>query len=71
MESDLTNNNNKKKKNNKKTKVFNVVYHSLVDFQLFSSPEPKAPGELIGCRPNTISNDFSETTGPVVTKLHM
>ena len=53
----------------------------------FSSPEPKAPGELIGwegsvvCRPSsvvrrrrpsTISNDFSsETTGPIVTKFHM
>ena len=47
---------------------------------LFSSPEPKAPGELIGWegsvvrrrRPSTISNDFSsETTGPIVTKFHM
>ena len=46
----------------------------------FSSPEPKAPGELIGWegsvvrrrRPSTISNDFSsETTGPIVTKFHM
>ena len=48
--------------------------------RLFSSPEPKAPGKLIGwegsvvCRrrPSTISNDFSsETTGPIVTKFHM
>ena len=47
---------------------------------ILSSPEPKAPGELIGWegsvvrgrRPSTISNDFSsETTGPVVTKFHM
>ena len=47
---------------------------------VFSSPEPKAQGELIGWegsvvrrrRPSTISNDFSsETTGPIVTKFHM
>ena len=51
--------------------------------QTFSSPEPKAPGELIGWegsvarrpsvrRPSTISNDFSsETTGPIATKFHI
>ena len=46
---------------------------------IFSSPEPKAPGELIvkagsviRRRPSTISKDFSsETTGPIVTKFHM
>ena len=45
---------------------------------LFSSPEPKAPGELIvqagsviRRRPSTISNDFSETTGPIVNKFYM
>ena len=50
---------------------------------IFSSPEPKAPGELIVWeasvvrpssvrRPSTLSNDFSsETTGPNVTKFHM
>ena len=43
---------------------------------LFSSPEPKAPWELIGwessVRPSTISNDFSsETTGPIATKFHI
>ena len=47
---------------------------------VFSSPEPKAPEELIGWegsvvrrrRPSLISNDFSsETTGPIVTKFHM
>ena len=49
---------------------------------VFSSPEPKAPGELIGWegsvvrpsvrRPSTISNDFSsETTGPIATKFHI
>ena len=44
---------------------------------LFSSPEPKAPGELIGwegsiIRPSTISNDFSsETAGPIATKFHI
>ena len=53
---------------------------------IFSSPEPKAPGELIGWegsvvrpsvrpsvrRPSTISNDFSsETTGPIATKFHI
>ena len=43
----------------------------------FSSPEPKAPGELIGwegsvVRPSTISNNFSsETTGPIATKFHI
>ena len=43
---------------------------------VFSSPEPKAPGELIvyaGCvvRPSTISYDFSsETTGSIVIKFH-
>ena len=49
----------------------------------FSSPEPKAPGELIGLegsvvrrpsvvRPSTISNDFSsETIGPIATKFHI
>ena len=50
------------------------------DCLVFSSPEPKAPGELIGWegsvvrrrRPSTISNDFSsETTRPIVTKFHM
>ena len=51
----------------------------IIFFIIFSSPEPKAPGELIvwagsvvGRRPSTISNDFSsETTGPIVTKFHM
>ena len=49
---------------------------------LFSSPEPKAPGELIGWegsvvrlsvrRPSTISNDFSsETAGPIATEFHI
>ena len=44
---------------------------------LVSSPEPKAPGELIGwegsvVRPSTILNDFSsETTGPIATKFHI
>ena len=44
---------------------------------IFSSPEPKAPGELIVkagsvVRPSTISNDFSsETTGPIATKFHI
>ena len=53
------------------------------DLWFFSSPEPKAPGELIGwegfvvrrpsvVRPSTISNDFSsETTGPITTKFHI
>ena len=49
--------------------------------KFFSSPEPKAPGELIGwegsvvrlsVRPSTISNDFSsETTGPIATKFNI
>ena len=54
--------------------------HKLLS--IFSSPEPKAPGELIGWegfvvrpsvrRPSTISNDFSsETTGPIATKFHI
>ena len=49
---------------------------------IFSSPEPKAPGELIGwegsvvrrpsVRPSTISNNFSsETTGPISSKFHI
>ena len=44
---------------------------------IFSSPEPKAPGELIKysgsvVRPSTISNDFSsETTGLIATKFHI
>ena len=44
---------------------------------VFSSPEPKAPGELIGWEgpvvcPSTISNDFSsETIGPIATKFHI
>ena len=49
---------------------------------IFSSPKPKAPGELIvwagsvvrrpSVRPSTISNDFSsETTGPIATKFHI
>ena len=50
---------------------------------IFSSPEPKAPGELIVqagsvvrrpsvVRPSTISNDFSsETTGLIATKFHI
>ena len=51
-------------------------------FWFFSSPEPKAPGELIVKagfvvrpsvvrRPSTISNDFSESTGPIATKFHV
>ena len=45
--------------------------------EFFSSPEPKAPGELIVwagsvVHPSTISNDFSsETTGPIATKFHI
>ena len=46
---------------------------------VFSSPEPKAPGELIDRqspssvrRPSLISNDFSsETTGSIATKFHI
>ena len=46
---------------------------------IFSSPEPKAPGELLVWkppssvrRPSTLSNDFSsETSGPNITKFHM
>ena len=50
---------------------------------IFSSPEPKAPGELMGWvasvvrpssvrRPSTLSNNLSsETTGPNVTKFHL
>ena len=45
-------------------------------FKVFSSPEPKAPVELMVWasvrRPSTISNDFSsETTGPIATKFHI
>ena len=55
----------------------------VLEKKIFSSPEPKAPGELIGwegsvvrrpsvVRPSTISNDFSsETTGPIATKFHI
>ena len=52
------------------------VYCMYIEL-FFSSPEPKAPGELIVktgsvVRPSTISNDFSsETTGPIVTKFHI
>ena len=54
-----------------------------VPVYIFSSPEPKAPGELIGwegsvvrrpsvVRPSTISNDFSSvTTGPIATKFYI
>ena len=73
---------------NKKSVKFQGDMLNFCDFtQVFSSPEPKAPGELIGWegsvvrrpssvvrrrRPSTISNDFSsETTGPIVTKFHM
>ena len=49
---------------------------------IFSSPEPKASGELTGWegsvvrlsvrRLSTISNDFfSESTGPIATKFHI
>ena len=57
-----------------------LIWKFIPNLSLFSSPEPKAPGELIGWegsvvrrrRPSTISNDFSsETTGPIVTKFHM
>ena len=57
---------------------------SELEHNNFSSPEPKAPGELIGWealivrpssivrRPSTLSNDFSsETTGQNVNKFHM
>ena len=46
----------------------------VLDIPVFSSPELKALGELIVYvvrRLSTISNDFSETTGPIVTKFHM
>ena len=52
-------------------------YKMDLDFYcVFSSPEPKAPGELIGwegfvVRPSTISNFSSETTGPIATKFHI
>ena len=48
-----------------------------VCLDIFSSPEPKAPGELIVyagsvVRPSTISNDFSsETSGPIATKFQI
>ena len=60
--------------------MLNCFFYSVV----FSSPEPKAPGELIVqagsvvrrpsvLRPSTISNDSSsETTGPIATtKFHI
>ena len=58
---------------------FGHFHNFCDDILIFSSPEPKAPGELIGWegsvvrpsvvrRPSTISNDFSsETTGPIAT----
>ena len=52
-----------------------MVVHKVLCSEVFSSPEPKAKGELsIGRlrRPSTISNDFSsETTRPIITKFHM
>ena len=59
-----------------------IALDQLMISSFFSSPEPKAPGELIGWegsvvrlsvrRPSTISNDFSsETTGPIATKFHI
>ena len=59
-------------------KYFCNIKRSILHSKAFiSSPEPKAPGELIvkaGSvvrRPSTISNDFSETTGPIATKFHI
>ena len=51
----------------------------LLFLAVFSSPEPKAPWELIVWagsvvrrRPSTISNDISsEITGPILTKFHV
>ena len=54
-----------------------TFYIHVRKYLLFSSPEPKAPGELIVqagsvVRPSTISNDFSsETTGLIATKFHI
>ena len=64
-----------------------IAYLNNFKQSFFSSPEPKAPGELIGWEgfvvrlsvrpsvvrpPSTISNDFiSETTGPIATKFHI
>ena len=60
----------------------NFIESDLNKSKFFSSPEPKAPGELLVwevsvVRPSSgvgpvVSNDFSyETTGPNVTKFHM
>ena len=54
------------------------IYHHV--FFIFSSPEPKAQGELIvwdssrrPCvRPSTLSNmNISETSWPIVIKFHL
>ena len=56
-------------------------HHFYKGENLFSSPEPKAPGGAYSIgrlrrpsfvRLSTISNDFSsETTGPIATKFHI
>ena len=66
--------------------ILTLILTKFSFHSFFSSPEPKAPGELIGWegsvvrlsvrpsvrRPSTISNDFSsETTGPIATKFHI
>ena len=57
-------------------KAIGSVYLEKFFFQVFCSPEPKAPGKLMyrlapsSVRP--VSNDFSsETTGPIATKFHI
>ena len=55
-----------------KLHVFAFFYTSVLRL-FFSSPEPKAPGEVIGwegcCRPSTLLNNFSSET--TVTKFHV
>ena len=60
---------------------FDPIFMKLCqNFHLFSSPVPRAPGDLIGWQPpwavrrppSTFSKDFlSETTGPISFKFPM
>ena len=55
----------------------NLVYLGLIQFtQIFSSPEPKAPGELIGwegsvVRPSSVRPQFQTTSLKLLGQLQL
>ena len=52
-----------------------VHFSHFIYCPIFSSPEPKAPGELVVLAGSVVRPQFqttsSETTGPIATKFHI